>query len=60
MQWVCDLDPNAPSERIELMPGEYQVILKPQKSTSYGSVRTARFTITAAKQTSVDLEKGSR
>ena len=60
MQWVCDLDPNAPSERIELMPGEYQVVLKPQKATDYNSARVARFTITSGKQTSVDLEKGSR
>ncbi len=60
LQWVCDLDTNAHSERIELMPGEYQVILKPQKATDYASSRTARFTITADRQTSVDLEKERR
>lgn len=60
LQWVCDLDPNAPTERITLMPGEYQVVLKPQKATDYNSARMARFTITAGKQTSVDLEKESR
>jgi hypothetical protein len=60
MQWVCDLEPNAPSERIKLMPGEYQVVLKQQKATDYNSALMARFTITAGKQTSLDLEKESR
>lgn len=60
LHWVCDLNPNAPTERLALMPGSYQVILKPQKATDYTSCRTARFTIAAAKQTSVDLEKDSR
>lgn len=60
LQWVCDLDPNAPSERITLMPGEYYVVLKPLKPTDSSTTSMAQFTITAAKQTSVDLEKGSR
>lgn len=60
LQWVCALDPNAHSERISLMPGEYQVILKPQKATDYLSSRTAHFTIASSKQTSVDLESSSR
>ncbi len=60
LHWVCDLTPNASTERLALMPGDYQVILKPQKATDYTCSRTARFTIVAAKQTSVDLEKDNR
>ena len=56
MKWVCDLGSSF-SERIVLMPGEYQVILKPQEAMDYSSARTARFTITSAQQTSVNLEK---
>lgn len=56
LQWVCDLNPNSVSERIVLMPGEYQVILKPQEASDYVSVRTARFTIETGKQTGVTLE----
>lgn len=60
IQWVCDLDPNAPTERISLMPGEYQVVIKPQKSSAYTSCRTARFSIASSKQTAIDLEKDPR
>ncbi|MCQ2295119.1 MAG: VWA domain-containing protein [Bacteroidales bacterium] len=56
LQWVCDLDPASTSERIVLMPGEYQVILKPVDSADYAASRSARFTIVTAKQTAVTLE----
>lgn len=57
MQWVCDLDPEALDERIILMPGSYQVVLRPTEDTDYESARSARFTITSAQQTAVNLEK---
>ncbi len=57
MEWVCDLDPATLDERLILMPGEYQVVLRPQADTEYTSSRTARFTITSAQQTAVNLEK---
>lgn len=57
LQWVCDLNPNNTTERLVLMPGEYQVVLKPKESSQYASSRTARFTITTAQQTAVNLEK---
>lgn len=56
LQWVCDLSPATMSERIALMPGEYQVILKPADASDYLSARTARFTITSGQQTSVVLQ----
>lgn len=56
LQWVCDLNPANPSERIVLMPGEYQVILKTKSSPVYSDTRTARFTIVSAQQTSINIE----
>lgn len=57
MQWVCDLSPDTFDERLVLMPGTYQVVLRPIEAADYLSARTARFTITAAQQTAVNLEK---
>lgn len=57
MQWVCDLNPSTFDERIVLMPGNYQVVLRPAEDTKYTAVRTASFTITSAQQTAVNLEK---
>ena len=56
LRWVCDLNPSHFSERLILMPGEYQVILRPKEQTGYGDSRTTRFTITSAQQTSVTIE----
>ena len=56
MQWVCDLNPNSATERIILLPGDYQIILKPQDATDYAAVRTARFTIHSAQQTGVNIK----
>lgn len=57
LQWVCDLNTNSVSERIVLLPGEYQVVLKPFEASDYASVRTARFTIKSGQQTGVNLEQ---
>ena len=56
LQWVCDLNPDNITERIILLPGEYQLILKPKNATEYASVRTARFTIHSAQQTGVNIK----
>lgn len=56
LQWVCDLNDDLNDERLVLMPGEYQVILKAKGSAEYAATRTARFTITAAKQTAVVIK----
>ena len=56
LQWVCDLNPDSITERIVLLPGEYQIILKPKASTDYTTVRTARFTIQSAQQTGVNIK----
>lgn len=55
MTWVCDLNSNSVSERILLMPGEYEVLLKPRDESSYQAVRTKRFVIEAGLQTSVSF-----
>lgn len=51
--WVCNLDPSSPTDRLVLMPGDYQVVLtSPDDLTPL----TARFTITTAQQTGVTIE----
>ena len=55
LQWVCDLNAESVTERILLMPGEYQVILKPKDAAGYTAVRTAHFTIQSAQQTGVNI-----
>lgn len=57
LRWVCDLNPNTVSERIVLLPGEYQVILKPLGAVDYASARASRFVIESAKPTVLNLEK---
>ena len=57
LTFVCDLDPNKINERILLMPGEYQLVVKPQSSIDYKDVRTMRFQIGSGKTTNIDLSK---
>ena len=57
LTFVCDLDPNKINERILLMPGEYQLVVKPQSSIDYKNVRTMRFLIGSGKTTNIDLSK---
>ena len=51
--WVCNLDPSSPTDRLVLMPGDYQVVL-PSPDTL--TPLTAKFTITSAQQTGVTIE----
>lgn len=53
LSWVCNLSENRTSERLLLMPGQYQLVLTPTNSTRYSSVITQRFEITAGQQTNV-------
>ena len=57
LTFVCDLDPNKVNERILLMPGEYQLVVKPQSSIDYKDVRAMRFQIGSGKTTNIDLSK---
>lgn len=52
---VCDLNPNKANERVILMPGDYQVVIKPQNSILYTSVRTMRFKIESGQTTNINL-----
>ena len=56
LQWVCDLDPSNPTERVILMPGDYQVILRPVNDPDPDEARTARFTILPAKTTGITVK----
>ena len=56
LQHVCDLDPASNNERIVLMPGEYQIILRPLDQTRHTAVRTAHFTIRSGQQTGVSFK----
>lgn len=53
LTWVCDLNPNSMSERLLLLPGEYQLVIKPQGEVSYDAAQVRRFRIKAAQQTNV-------
>ena len=56
LQWVCDLSPDNITERIILLPGEYQLILVPKDATDSAALRNLRFTIHSAKQTGVNIK----
>ncbi len=56
LTWVSDLNPNSINERLLLLPGEYQLVLKPQGNTSYESVQVQRFSIKSGQQTNVYLQ----
>ncbi len=55
LTFVCDLNPNKANERLLLMPGQYQLVLKPQNNIEYKSVRTKRFQIESGQTTNVNL-----
>lgn len=53
LTWVCNLDPSHSVERLLLMPGDYQVVIKPKASTRYSSSQTQRFQVEAGMTTQV-------
>ena len=55
LTYVCDLNPNKANERLLLMPGQYQLVIKPQNSIEYRSVKTKRFQIEAGQITNINL-----
>ena len=60
LQWVCDLDPTATTERITLMPGQYLLILRPLDNPSHDAVRSFPFTIQSAQQTGLKTENNRK
>ncbi|MBQ1409027.1 MAG: VWA domain-containing protein [Bacteroidales bacterium] len=55
LTYVCDLNPNKVNERLLLMPGEYQLVIKPQNSILYSTVRSMRFQIESGQTTNINL-----
>ena len=55
LTFVCDLNPNKATERLLLMPGQYQLVLKPQNSIEYKTVQTKRFQIESGQTTNINL-----
>ena len=55
LTYVCDLNPNKINERLLLLPGEYQLVLKPQNSIDYNTVTVKRFQIEAGQTTNINL-----
>lgn len=53
MVWICDMNPSKANERFLLMPGEYQMVLKPQSSTLYKESRSKRFEVRSAQTTNI-------
>lgn len=54
LRWVCDLHPAETSERITLLPGEYQVVLK-SAAANGGPAASEHFIIKAGQQTGITL-----
>lgn len=52
---VCDLNPNKVNERLLLMPGEYQIVIKPQNNIRYTTVRSMRFKIESGQTTNINV-----
>lgn len=55
LTWVRDINPATNGERILLMPGDYQLVIKPQKASDFSSVRSVRFTIASAQLSHITL-----
>lgn len=53
LSWVCNLNPNKTTERLMLMPGDYQLVLKPQDSSQYRDTVVKRFQIEAGETTNI-------
>jgi hypothetical protein len=53
LSWVCNLNPNKTTERLILMPGEYQLVLKPQSTTKYTESTVKRFQVEAGETTNI-------
>lgn len=54
LRWVCDLQPAETSERITLLPGEYQVVLK-SAAANGGPAASEHFIIKAGQQTGISF-----
>ena len=55
MEHVTDLNPSTVGERLQLQPGEYEVVLHPQQTTDYGRVQTRRLVIESSQTTKVEF-----
>lgn len=53
LRQVCPLDPDSPTERLILMPGDYQIVLT---DTDDNLPPLIRFAITSAQQTTITIE----
>lgn len=60
LHWVCDLNANVQAERMELMPGEYEVVYRGEKDDGIGTVSRNRFNVESGKTTSVTMKIGGR
>lgn len=52
---VADLTPSRAAERLMLQPGQYEVVLRPSRTTDYASVRSVRFIIESGKTTKIEM-----
>lgn len=55
LDWVLDFNPNNVSERILLMPGEYQMVMQVQGNTDYQKVVTKRFRVESCQTTNMEI-----
>lgn len=53
---ICTLDANKAIERLVLMPGDYQLVYKPQQAQRYADVVVRSFSIVEAKTTAITID----
>ena len=54
-EYVATLNPSTVAERLQLQPGQYEVVLHPQQTTEYNRVLARRFIIESAQSTKVSF-----
>ena len=55
VEFATDLNPSTAGERLLLQPGQYEVVLHPQSTTSYNKVQTKRFVIESSQTTKIQF-----
>ena len=55
VDFATDLNPSTAGERLLLQPGQYELVLHPQNTTSYNKVQTKRFVIESSQTTKIQF-----
>jgi hypothetical protein len=56
-KWVCNLEDGLQTENINLLPGQYMVVLKDKNATKTSQTQIKEFKIESNKTTTITLAK---